>query len=578
MIQYPTNVYPDNVTFDPTVIDVNSAASFTFNGDILTAAYYKVYDYHTGEMASTSAIRNPDSSVLRYNGEDLRLVSGSLSELAVGHDYVMQIMLTQNTADGSEIVYDMPIFRGTLLPAQDAASQNVAMIEKDVTTIYPWNFANGEYLPTYDGSTLVAGMVIQIRDERRFITKYQPDVNGVGMITLESPFSFRITSGMSYQIYSNFLITPQYYFKCRTTPTLSASMEWTPKGIVCRGVYNQEEGAFVKSWKMTLSYGNGDFIDESPTIYSQKIEWRFSDSIINYWEYEYDHRTVVIDVVTQDDVSIQATVKEECPTVTEAGISSFNFYKSDEDNCIEIGWSYTPEAEFVRLGTLVYRTSYPDGETVLLGIADGYFFDYTVSPRGRYQYTLVAFSGNQQYAPYESEIIDTNWNGYTVTPIYPTGKEFNGKPIYETRSPVAATTHHDTRSFKFTIDIANTIVTQNGDRMLHVGNGKYPTVSSTDTNYMSGEFSGMLGRSICPDLSYRESQKDLKEWKEYITKPIPFILRSQKGDLWVINIVDNPTTEYENLQGMPTKVNFSWVECCDINDIYLVPYWQRGWV
>lgn len=573
MIQYPTNVYPDNVTFDPTVIDVNSAASFTFNGDILTAAYYKVYDYHTGEMASTSAIRNPDSSVLRYNGEDLRLVSGSLSELEVGHDYVMQMMLTQNTADGSEIVCDMPIFRGTLLPAQDAASQNVAMIEKDVTTIYPWNFVNGEYLPTYDGSTLVAGMIIQIRDERRFITKYQSDVNGVGMITLESPFSFRITSGMSYQIYSNFLITPQYYFKCRTTPTLSASMEWTPKGIVCRGIYNQEEGAFIKSWKMTISRGSG-VIEESPTIYSQKIEWRFSEYIYTPAIGYPDGRYLRIDLVTQDDVTVIATTDGMTPIESEQGVENVKLY-NNLGTFIWIQFDYTAAAEATELGTFIYRTNLDTNETVLLGIANKDYFDCTAVPSTRYQYRLVAFSGEQLFAMYTTEEITLKAKGYTITAIYPTGKEFNGKPIYETHALFGY--ELPPAMWNFDIDIANIAITQNGDRLLHVGNGKYPTVSSTDVEYMSGEFSGLLAGYSCPAGTFGLGQ-NISRWREFITQPHPFILTSPKGDVWIVNIVDNPTTEYECMRGIPVKANFSWVECCDINDIYLVPYWQRGWV
>lgn len=575
MIQYPTNVYPDNATFDPTVIDTRSAVSFTFNGDILTAAYYKIYDYYTGEVSSTSAIRNPDGSVLRYNGEDLQLIAGSLSQLSVGGDYVMQMMLTQNTADGSEPVYDMPIFRGTLLPAQDAASQSVAMIEKDVTTIYPWNFTNGEYLPTYDGTALVAGMVIQIRNERRFITKYQPNVNGVGMITLESPFTFRITSGMSYQIYSNFLVTPQYFFKCRTTPTLTASMERTPKGIKCTGTYEQAEGSFIKSWKMKLTSVNGEIVGESPTVYSQKIEWRFSEDIYDpATGYPYG-RGLAIDLVTQDDVSIRATTSETFPVITQQGIESFEY--TDMDGIIWLRFSYTEAAEAIELGTFVYRTDIATSETVLLGMGEGEYFDCTAIPSTRYRYHLVVFSGEQLFADYTTEEIIPKGSGCRIMGIYPTDKEFNGKPIYETHYIVGYPTTKNVWNFNF--DIANTIVTQNGDRTLHVGNGKYPSVSSTDANYMSGDFSGLICGYNCETKTFALGDiSSVNDWREFITEPHPFILTSPKGDVWIVNIVDNPTTEYEQSPNLPTKVSFSWAECCSVNDIYLVEYWQRGWI
>jgi hypothetical protein len=38
----------------------------------------------------------------------------------------------------------------------------------------------------------------------------------------------------------------------------------------------------------------------------------------------------------------------------------------------------------------------------------------------------------------------------------------------------------------------------------------------------------------------------------------------------MVNITDNPTTEYqENIKQLPTRINFSWAECGNVEDILL---------
>jgi hypothetical protein len=46
------------------------------------------------------------------------------------------------------------------------------------------------------------------------------------------------------------------------------------------------------------------------------------------------------------------------------------------------------------------------------------------------------------------------------------------------------------------------------------------------------------------------------------------MLKTQKGDVLVVGVVDNPTTTYsESIKEIPTTFSFSWVELCDISDI-----------
>lgn len=577
MIQYPTNVYPDNSTFDPAIADSRSAISFTFNGDIFSGVYFKTYDYHTDEEATDSAYARASLEAICYNGDSFSLADGTLADgLTAGHDYVVQMMLIQKTADGTANIYDMPVFRGTLTPSQGGASQNVAMVEKGITTIYPWRFEDGEYKPTYDNQDrLMAGMVIQIMGERRFITKYQPDVAGEGVITLESPFSFRITSGMSYQIYSNFLITPQYFFKCRTTPSITATMSTDTDGIRCGGTYSQAEGSLIKSWQMTLNAPNTRIpTQKSPVIYSQHIFWKFTDYLDPVELTPTTSRNVTLDVITQDDVTVSTTVYETRQRSNEEGVTSV--FVMDEEYAVYIGFQFVPGLD-VKRGAMIYRTDLDTLETLFLGVARESFYDYTASFGGRYKYTIIAFTNTEFFIPYETAEISPKCSGYMLIPLESANRAYNGRGIY--LAPHNGSRPSFDSIFKFNVDISNLTVTQNRDSVLHIGNGAYPTTTSTDVNYMSGDFSSLLNNYDC-DTGYvdKDVMSKIALWRSIIIQPRPFILKSPRGDVWIVNVTDNPTTEYEECTLTPTtRINFSWAECCKASDICIACYWDSAW-
>ena len=108
MIQYPTNVAPQNRSIDATGVN---HIIYTFNGDYLMAAYYKVINYDTGEAEFTSLQMNNDSSPIGYNG--YQISSASLTGLSNKRRYITQMMLMQGNASGTPIC-DMPVLGGTV--------------------------------------------------------------------------------------------------------------------------------------------------------------------------------------------------------------------------------------------------------------------------------------------------------------------------------------------------------------------------------------------------------------------------------------------------------------------------------
>lgn len=49
------------------------------------------------------------------------------------------------------------------------------------------------------------------------------------------------------------------------------------------------------------------------------------------------------------------------------------------------------------------------------------------------------------------------------------------------------------------------------------------------------------------------------------------MLKSHKGDVWIINISDNPTRIYDSTSVLGlTNIKYDWIEVEDINDVIII--------
>ena len=205
---------------------------------------------------------------------------------------------------------------------------------------------------------------------------------------------------------------------------------------------------------------------------------------------------------------------------------------------------------------LFYRTNVDTGETVML-VGQERIYDFKVSTKGNYRYTTVFYdtdTGGFYIKSTKHYEVSTNFDGYFISALIPSGDE-NHYTIGDT--------------WKFICDIENTTVMQNLDIASQIGYGQYPSVSSTDLNYMSGTLSAYIGNFDCCEHEYKDNITLVKAWREFISQPHPFLLKSQKGDVWMVNITESPKTEYqEDYYKIPTRFTFSWAECGNVDDYY----------
>lgn len=621
VVQYPTNVYPDGITFDSTVSDDNNKIAFTFNGDFLSQALYHVYDYDTGDLVLENASGYQSHTPIGYNGTEYSTNKGFLSSLTNGKNYALQILLSQFTANGSEPLCDMFVLRGTTQENYIINDETIT-IEDKISSIYEWNPLSEQgwrgIVQWYGVNVAICQIVIG--NQKRTITSYQPST---GKATISESFDNNIPAGTKYQIYCNYKVSDLYYFQCRSEPVVDLDLVMIDHGtrgdegfgFRVSGIYNQSEGSLINYYKLKLYWNwKGDnsvpwrLIDETDNIYSQQIEYEFFDDFILRYKKRVHGAVidvpateatqmfykVVIDIVTADGMTFSKEsnilfnegVDDSCPTTEIQKLLVHNddkpdvFYSRSIDNdvnaqshnlkhMIHIIGGISPDSEIRTFpeGTkyTYYRENLCTGEIRLLETVD----DITVPTKGKYRYYEVPRKlkpngiGTTTYlngiSYRDIEINSSIMNGYTITELILRDEDcqWGTKPRYKIGN-----------QWKFVGEVQDTTITQNLDRVAHVGYGVFPIITSTKTNYLSGTLSAMNGYVDCTTKTYKDDIDLIRAWRQFISRQSIFMLKTQKGDVLVVGVVDSPTTTYqENNSKLPTTFSFNWIEVCDINDI-----------
>ena len=583
LLQYPINVYPDNVTVDGTTDANDRKVHFTFKGDMLRAYVVRFFDYETGNVVvNDSPIYSYDSENYVFNNigynNDYMEVGGLISSLTTSvllpHSYVMQMMLINGTVQLSGDNTDRFVLRGKIVEGCLAGGTSLT-IEDGINSIYEWDLsANNIRQPVKvienQREYSLNKMFIIINGEQKLISSYN---YATGEITLDMGVTNAVEDGTDYQIYSNYLVTEQYYFKTKGLPILTnLYATFDARGIHFTGGCNDIVTYYTV--KMQKKSSSDVYIDvaETDKIYSQLIKYDFCDDY-DCSEFNAGNDTTrkyrfIVNAVTQDGFNITAISSDfTAPERTDTDIiESATLSKTRDSYYVYVDWTVSGVSN---RNYRIYRINVKDvAHKQLVGdVESGYtaFYDYTIGKHETYKYMIVPYNPTNGSAEIDNAFltdeIALDEYGYSITAIADTDKNVDGKPFYLIDSTMAWT---------FLADIEDTTVTQNLDNVLHVGYGKYSSKTSTNVNYASGTVSGYLGQVNC--LGGRTTFTDdidiVRKWREFITRDCQYVLQSPKGDRWMVNITENPTTQYEESNPkLSTKFTFSWAECGSLDDI-----------
>lgn len=628
MLQFPTNVYPQDIA-------IASAERpymyFTFNGDILTTVWSKFYDYNSGELVADVKSGATPRTPIAYNGEMVLTPTparrpGESYPIQVGNDYMYQMMFTQSTVDGSDNIYDMPIVRGEII----SASGTEIMIKDQINNIYEWNVYQNVCSPSIIQDVVYAGAIIKIGNESRFIESYN---RSTGKIVVASAFPSDIT-GKTYIILCNYLITPMYYFMYRNSPTLTLTSEIVPTGtvyytdpyppnIILEGAYTPPvDGDMIKYYIARLYWRTSDnsmsgVVEESDKIYSQKIDYKFFNAFIDHAIGTSIKSEIIYHAgcvgKTQNGLSFGASAGD----FTITGDRELNLIESVSAKCVDehapeyiyhwvvsetsqqgiyrrtlekhINQSVVIEAHLINAETPrwtqditldVYRKDLETGDVKHLPSIDFhissvasnntvYVTDWSVPNKGSFEYILLPRNintGIPYLASRKTVQVNTNFIGYTLTAIEEDAQLDAVSALYNAKKQ-----YKKGQTWAFHGEIQDSNLIQNLNRTVQSGAGVYATMSSGDNNYLSGTLSVDIGYINCDDGQYKDTIDMVNAWREFVSKHEIYVLKTQKGDVLMVNISGTPSVTYmENTPNVPSSISFDWVECDNIDNYNII--------
>ena len=590
MLQFPVEVRPDNIIFDNNSnTPENRRFRFKFKGDYLMACAVRIFDYETGELACDDQIfHNYNQATMSfhtmaYNNDFLQddnvFNNGKTTN---GRKYIMQLLLCAGTPVQAGWDSSTFVCRGRIA-APYIADLNVIQVEKDIPDIYRWDLSTSGIREPLKITTIdniewkLTNMMIRINGMDKQIQSYNANTGEIRML---GSYDEAFSEGTPYEIWCNYIISEQYYFRVDNDPQiLNPDVYWLGDCFSFSANYRQNHDIPMKYYTITLQYKDkyNKYHDlyKTERIYSQRIQSYFTDDYNegavtggNYSTHKY---RFIVDYVVEGGLAYQYISEDYTqPTRVDTDIIddiAVN-HSSNVENFVMVTWHCPNGAD---LAFRVYRMDYQEGlgnnpKKTLVGDTDNIvgFVDCTIPNKGDFRYMVVPYEPNRVISTdiYNAVLTDeftNDFDGYTVTAITDTGWDADGKPLF---------LRGDT--FKFVADVETGTITQNLDKTLHVGYGEYSSLTSTKTEYLSGSLSGLLGTVQCPDNKYVDTIDRVKKWRKFISQDCQFILRTRKGDVWVVNVVDNPTTEYTNdMVDNPTKFSFSWAECCNIDEILI---------
>ena len=553
MIRTPINVYPQNVAIDTSI---SPAFSFTFSGNRLTGNEIYIYDCYTEKPVGYS--ENPDGSYKYiywfgvydkskvYNNAFYSAPLQSLDILTTnGRNYKWGVRTFHD-------VFDVILLTGKI--RQDSTKNNIVYVSKELDGDF------GIKTPIIYNDTEIGCQYLQIEYERHKIIEIDnKSDDNYTILYLDEPFTKQPKTSDSYKIITNYVHSPFYYFKARSTPIVETAIKINENGMLsCSGTYTQAEDVPIKKYKWQLYKIVGDkeiFITESKYIFNASLEYTF----YQFLESECSYKAKLI-VINQDD-----TVSEQMSeTITiHYGlniIKNVQITFDEKNNAFDL---YIQSEGTINTYN-IFRKKNQENEIRYIGNGYGYecrFKDYLISSENTYTYYILPYSTeNGLTEPHSSITNHINIDGWSLTSLSNLNRNNLRYDFYSVM---------ETWNIEF--DVQNNSIVNNLNREAHIGSGIYPKISMNDVNYITGGFTGLVSSMNCSNDKNEiiDDIERVEKWRKFITGNNPFLIKSPKGDIWFAHISDNPSTEYDNSTYL-TTVTVSFTQTEDIDNILIV--------
>lgn len=187
------------------------------------------------------------------------------------------------------------------------------------------------------------------------------------------------------------------------------------------------------------------------------------------------------------------------------------------------------------------------------------FTDYSAANNTTYQYEIIcknAYNSSIYGKPEDEKVIynvSYAWDGWRIASL---------KPVQDKCNRLEMRVGDE---WKFISAIDSGSIARNINPALHVGTSGYSVTTRDNNKYESGSFTANLLQLECPEAKVIDDIQLVKEWMKFISGENQFLLRSAKGDIWIVNITNNPTRNYdETINPIFTNIGYEWAECKEV--------------
>ena len=373
--------------------------------------------------------------------------------------------------------------------------------------------------------------------------------------------------------------------------------------VLCEATYSQVNFIQWKTYQWVLSSEDGSEIYlKSEVGYDNEIKHTFY-GLKNGHKYlvtllleTNDNRTITINRTIQCSVQESEGATESWLLIEKDcnGYYSGSSNGDDGEACVTIrillGGSYD-----------IYKCEiWPQGEEpiyhpVKLGLAspEDTIKDFLVANNRWYKY-LVVNSVNENVN--SIGVLHTSWGGWSITEMRAVDSVDNS--LYEYVASAV-----DVWKFKYNISAGAT--THNLNKTPYSTLGRFPYFSVGSSNYVSGSVTCLLGREIIPvdlqptssrcvfnestgqwewtpavsaggyqeilpngqqgfrDLTSNEKINMLLKWQDFCASGNPKLLKDEKGNQYIVQILNTSSETQYNLYGRPEQISFEWQQIAD---------------
>ena len=292
---------------------------------------------------------------------------------------------------------------------------------------------------------------------------------------------------------------------------------------------------------------NEVLIDESDTIYNYYLDFT---SYAYFWDKQL---SIELETTSKEKQVTRTTIQTNIQSGS--GTISATPIITSLPSLQAVSLSFSTNPGYVN----IYRKDTVNTQWRHIGVtSNNSFIDWEAGNNHTYTYRFV--KSNCQ--PLDSSAFTTQFRGWSITSLIP--KDECPYQSNRTAYTIGETWH-------FVAGAEPSDISHNLGIVQHTGTSAYPTTSRANTKYESGTFTSQLMTVQCPANTIVDDIERVERWQKFINGDNPFLLKSDKGDVWIVNVTNTPTRQYdEKTLNKWTTVSYEWVQVDDVNKAYII--------